>query len=165
MIIILEKVITKKEAKELIKLFKKNKKKATKFPSNWMDNNSPSAYCIYDSNLKDNFFTKILKRIEKLVQTYYGKKIKIERSELKEHEKGSYHVMHYDRKYRTSSLGLTSVLYLNNDFVEGHTYFYDFTRVVPNIGRMIIYDGLKYEHAVSEVGGGSRYTIPCWYKK
>lgn len=164
MIIILEKVITKKEAKELIKLFKKNKDKAARFPSNWMDNNSPSAYCIYDSKLKDNLFNKIIKKIEKLVQTYYGKKIKIERSELKEHENKSYHVMHYDRKYRTSSLGLTSVLYLNNDFVEGHTYFSDFTRVVPDIGRMIIYDGLKYEHAVSQIGGGSRYTIPCWYK-
>jgi len=29
---------------------------------------------------------------------------------------------------------------------------------------MIIFDGLKYEHGVSEIKGDSRYTIPCWYK-
>jgi len=165
MIMIIEKVINKKESKDLIQLFNKNKDKAAKFPSNWMDINSPSAYPIYDTKLKDSFLTRILKRIEKIVQTYYGKDIAIEKSELKKNVHGSYHVMHYDRKYRTSPLGLTSVLYLNEGFVEGHTYFADGTRVVPQTGRMIIYDGLKYEHGVSEIRGDNRYTIPCWYRK
>ena len=165
MIMIIEKVINKKESKDLIQLFNKNKDKAAKFPSNWMDINSPSAYPIYDTKLKDSFLTRILKRIEKIVQTYYGKDIAIEKSELKKHVQGAYHVMHYDREYRTSPLGLTSVLYLNEGFVEGHTYFADGTRVVPQTGRMIVYDGLKYEHGVSEIRGNSRYTIPCWYKK
>lgn len=57
----------------------------------------------------------------------------------------------------------TSVTYLNTSYSGGRTFFVDDIEIIPKIGRTVYFDGIHYEHGVSEVEGGIRYTLPIWY--
>lgn len=63
---------------------------------------------------------------------------------------------HY-RKY-------SSVLYLNDNYTGGHTYFKDLEiDVVPKQGKLIVYPSSEnYAHGVSKVEG-DRYTLSMWF--
>lgn len=75
----------------------------------------------------------------------------------------NYHPLHLDEaKKRTV---LTSITYLNEDFIGGETYFEDGTLIKPVKGRTLIFDGTQYVHGVVEILSGIRWTLPIWYKK
>ena len=59
---------------------------------------------------------------------------------------------------------LSSIIYLNNDYEGGHTYFEDGTSFAPLTGRIIFFDGQYYNHGVSPVNNKNRYTIASWFK-
>ena len=60
---------------------------------------------------------------------------------------------------------LSAIIYLNNDFKGGYTWFKDTTHIAPVVGRAIFFDGTKYPHGVSIIDEGIRYTIAIWFKK
>ena len=60
---------------------------------------------------------------------------------------------------------LSSVIYLNDDYDGGHTYFKDGTSFAPAIGRAIFFDGNIYPHGVSHIDRNDRYTVATWMKK
>jgi len=57
----------------------------------------------------------------------------------------------------------TSVTYLNTSYSGGRTFFVDDVEIVPKVGRTIYFDGVYYDHGVSKVESGTRYTLPIWY--
>lgn len=59
---------------------------------------------------------------------------------------------------------LTSITYLNDNYEGGQTMFADGSRFSPKQGRILVFDGQAYEHGVTKVTKGIRYTLPCWYK-
>ena len=59
---------------------------------------------------------------------------------------------------------LTSILYLNDDFEGGETFVED-KIIKPKKGLMISFEGDKLKHGVKKITKGTRYTIPCWYKR
>ena len=67
--------------------------------------------------------------------------------------------VHEDQDQRDYS----SVLYLNDDFIGGNTYFpkNDFI-CNPKKGKIIFFSSRIY-HGVTKVISGERYTLPCWY--
>ena len=75
---------------------------------------------------------------------------------------GSFMDMHHDVASRVTTL--TSVLWLNEDFMGGELQFRDGTTFVPVSGRAIWYDGIKNHHRVRKVNRGTRWAIAAWYK-
>jgi hypothetical protein len=61
----------------------------------------------------------------------------------------------------------SGVLYLNDDFVGGETFFpkHGPLFIKPKKGKFALYpSGLDYSHGVSTVVG-TRYTMPIWFTK
>ena len=78
---------------------------------------------------------------------------------------GAYHPgkhLHFDTT--VSKTVLSSIIYLNNDFEGGHTFFEDGTAFAPATGRIIFFDGKYYHHGVSEIKKKVRYTVASWFK-
>lgn len=60
----------------------------------------------------------------------------------------------------------SGVLYLNDDFLGGETFFPDHGPlfIKPKKGKLAIYPaGLEYNHGVTTVVGNKRYTMPIWF--
>jgi len=58
-----------------------------------------------------------------------------------------------------------SIIYLNDDFDGGKTYYTNYEyEVEPKIGSLLIHSAnLKSTHGVTQVGGGTRYTIASFW--
>ena len=69
--------------------------------------------------------------------------------------------LHLDKA--SASTILSSIIYLNDDYEGGHTYFADGTTFVPATGRAIFFDGQYYRHGVSSISKGPRYTVATWF--
>jgi len=61
----------------------------------------------------------------------------------------------------------SSVLYLNDDFEGGETYFPDYNYcITPKTGKLIIFkSGAEHIHGVKEITSGKRYTMATWYTR
>ncbi len=66
---------------------------------------------------------------------------------------------HYDFDYHT----YTSVIYLNDDFKGGETFVNDL-KIIPEIGKIVTFQGSLNIHGVLKITKGNRYTLPIWYK-
>lgn len=77
--------------------------------------------------------------------------------------KHSFQNLHKD--FTEADTTLTSITYLNDNFLGGITYFNDGTQFVPVQGRSVFFDGQYFNHGVSAVSQGERYVIATWYKK
>ena len=60
-----------------------------------------------------------------------------------------------------------SILYLNDNFEGGETYFEDGQEVAPETGTCVIFQSMKHFHGVNPANvdgtGEDRYTAPIWY--
>ena len=57
-----------------------------------------------------------------------------------------------------------SILYLNDNFEGGETYFEDGTLLKPEQGTCVIFESMKHFHGVHPAHGEEdRYTSPIWY--
>ena len=56
-----------------------------------------------------------------------------------------------------------SILYLNDDFEGGETFFEDGTVLKPKQGTCVIFESMKHFHGVYPHGNEDRYTSPIWY--
>lgn len=60
----------------------------------------------------------------------------------------------------------TSILYLNDDYDGGHTYFGEDdkeTIFTSKKGRIVFFDGQHFLHGVKPISNGNRYTVASWY--
>ena len=62
-----------------------------------------------------------------------------------------------------SSTKLTSITYLNYDFIGGKTCLENGIEISPKRGDVIFFDGQEYEHWVTKVEKNTRYTLAMWY--
>ena len=76
---------------------------------------------------------------------------------------GSKQFSHYDVAHEHTTLA--SIIYLNDNFSGGETYFTDGMMFLPRQGRLILFDGQYFEHGVSDVNTNERYVVAAWYKK
>jgi hypothetical protein len=76
---------------------------------------------------------------------------------------GSKQDLHYDTSKNNTVL--SSIIYLNDTFEGGQTYFKDGVSISPKKGRALFFDGCYYEHGVSEVKKLDRFTLASWFKK
>jgi hypothetical protein len=57
---------------------------------------------------------------------------------------------------------LAFIINLNDDYVGGETII-DGLKVVPKIGRVVIFSNGRLKHSVNKVEKGNRYTLIGWY--
>ena len=76
---------------------------------------------------------------------------------------GSNQDPHYDTVHNFTTLA--SIIYLNDNFIGGETYFTDGMTFAPRQGRLILFDGQYFEHGVHDVSDNERYVVAAWYKK
>jgi hypothetical protein len=71
--------------------------------------------------------------------------------------------LHFDTGSNETTL--SSIIYLNQNFEGGQTYYEDNTSIQPILGRGLFFDGNFYKHGVKEVKQNTRYVVATWYKK
>lgn len=151
--------ITKNDCNKLIKFFSKNNKKHKKHLTK--DKIFNKVLDLTNEKYFINNFSKILKDsnyISKLLNNST-----FEYTHLVKWPINSYQPLHKDTAYQHTTLA--SILYLNDDYDGGETYFEDGSYFKPKEGRIIFFDGRYYKHGVKEVLKNPRYTIATWYKK
>lgn len=85
-----------------------------------------------------------------------------EHTEIVKWPESSKQPVHRDLSRKTTVF--TSVLYLNDNFQGGETYFPDIGEVVkPRTGRIVGFPGTLVLHGVQKILTGTRYTVPCWF--
>ena len=156
-ILIINKFLTSGECKKLIKIYQDNEHVARRWPR---EAEKPCGHAIGPKDISSPLLNKVLKKMEKIVQKYFGSRITLDWGELKKHDKGASHNFHYDTS--SNRTVLSSITYLN-DLSDGHTIFKDRTQICPKAGRIIMFDGRKYLHGCRPTTE-DRYTIPIWYK-
>jgi hypothetical protein len=101
-------------------------------------------------------------KIVNAFNNFSSNKVDVSWCEIVEWPEKSFHPAHVDNTDR--SISFTSITYLNNSYLGGNTFFVNDIEVLPKIGRTIYFDGMFYQHGVTPVESGVRYTLPIWYK-
>jgi len=138
--------ISKKDCDFIIKTYHDNKDKVRR----WRDTYPLS---IHDFGNLTNKLNKEAKVINNSVLDWI---------EIVKWTIGSKHDLHYDMA--KSNTTLASIIYLNEDFTDGYTYFEDGTIIAPKIGRVVFFDGCYYKHGVKEIKNSNRFTVAGWFK-
>jgi Rps23 Pro-64 3,4-dihydroxylase Tpa1-like proline 4-hydroxylase len=122
----------------------------------------------YDESIKDltnNIHQRI---INSCIKFYEEENIYLEFTNLVYWGVGMQLGAHVDKKPNyTPNRDYSSVLYLNDDFIGGETYFRDYNyNIAPKPGKLVIFtSGEKHIHGVTEILSGKRYTMTTWYTK
>ena len=154
MIVIIDEVLNIDECNQLIKIYEQNKDKSHVW-------GNPNFYPLNFNYIKNEFTSSILKKIESIAQMG-NQNIVIDWAEIVKWNINTYMNPHLDTT--SNETILTSIIYLNDNYYEGKTYLTEGTKIAVKTGRMLIFDGKKYEHGVEKILNNSRYTLPIWYK-
>ena len=68
------------------------------------------------------------------------------------------------KDFASDKTTLSSIIYLNDDYKGGQTYFEDGTIFTPIKGRALFFDGVYYNHGVKKIQKGKRYVVATWMK-
>ena len=162
--------ISKAACKRLISYQKNNCPK--NMPKGYWNNRIVSSY---DKSIK-NLINSIHHKVLSLVQKFYNEDVLyLEFSNLVYWGKGMELVPHADnfwidnpkKPHNYSHRVYSSILYLNDNFKGGETYFpgHNYS-IKPKSGTLTFYtSGAKHVHGVKKVISGTRYTLGTWYTK
>ena len=75
----------------------------------------------------------------------------------------SFQELHFDTAKKETIL--SSIVYLNDNFEGGQTYFEEGTMFKPKKGRGLFFNGQYYKHGVTPIKKQTRYVVATWYKK
>ena len=148
--LIIDNFLSKRECDFLINFYKSNKKNSFLFRNRYtLDLN--------ENNFMVSFLAKKLQRTSKLFNS------KIDWFQLIKWPINSKQNLHFDTS--SDQTTLSSIIYLNENFIGGQTYYEDNTIIQPVIGRALFFDGNFYKHGVKKVKKDVRYVVAAWYKK
>lgn len=147
MIIIEDNFISEEEADGLLSYFKQNEDKC----SEW--------HGTYTLHLNSEF-SELGLRLNNYAFSRYG--AVIDWAKLVKWPAGSLQPLHFDNA--ADNTILSSILYLNDDYKGGQTFFEDNTIIAPKKKRALFFNGKIYKHGVAEIKEGVRYTLAVWYK-
>ena len=162
MITILDEVLTKIECDELINIYKSNL-------SNVKSHNMTHPLELRNIQDKQNLAIELINKINAKVYDNVKDIVECLNIEIVKWPIGSTQEFHTDITDDGVLYNLTSVTYLNEDFIGGYTQFLDTDgssqfAIKPKIGKTIIFNGLQYMHGVDTVQHNDRYTLPIWYR-
>ena len=148
---VIDNFLNKEETKFLINYYNSNESKTFVF-----GNTNPLNISLKDENLK--FLINKLNISAKKINNSQLDWLQIVKWKVSKGQD-----LHFDTASNQTTL--SSILYLNDDFEGGETYYEDGTLFSPVTGRILYFDGNYYKHGVKPITKGTRYTIATWYKK
>jgi len=148
--LIADNLLSQLECDMLIDYYKKHEKFSKKFRDVY-----PLALNIKDTHL--DFLTKRLNSISKNFNA------EIDWFQIVKWPINSTQNLHFDST--SNKTVLSSIVYLNDNFIGGQTYYEDGTIFKPKKGRGLFFDGQYHKHGVKPVGENIRYVVAAWYKK
>ena len=153
------------ECDSLIELYERQKHMAKPPKHKPPKHNNVSAMPIYRyPNYENRHFTHFRKKLHKSVLNLTKQNdIEPDWGILYKWPEGSYHDPHYDTASEKTIL--TTVAYLNDNFTGGATYLGCGTKIAPQKGRLLIFNGNKILHGVEPIQEGERYSFSVWWKK
>lgn len=134
------------EIQRLLSFFENNKDKA----SSWHGTLTLSL---------DSSFADLGNKINKYASQFGAQ---IDWGKIVHWPKETYQPLHFDNA--SDKTILSSIIYLNDGYQGGQTYFEDGTIIAPKKRRSLFFDGTKYKHGVHKIQEGDRYTLAVWYK-
>tara|TARA_R110000751_G_scaffold274458_1_gene375367 strand:+ start:30 stop:512 length:483 start_codon:yes stop_codon:yes gene_type:complete len=144
--IIIDKFLTPEECQFAIKYYENHKKDAQKFRD------------VFPLILFDNIpFLNI--KLNKVAKEFNSQ---IDWLQIVKWPIGSHQDFHFDKA--SDKTTLSSIVYLNDEFEGGQTYFEEGTIFKPKIGRGLFFNGQYYKHGVLPVQNHTRYVVATWYK-
>jgi 2OG-Fe(II) oxygenase superfamily len=184
-ITIFKDVITQEEADYILNIAKKTESNDwTLYGNKYVKDNDPPAIQYWEENvLKIDeipalsekylpFLFDLSKRLSKIVEDHL--KISFEEQNLKSDDytilvrfqKGHFMKVHHDGGYK-NLIKYGTVLYLNDDFTGGETFYPAASKELKPIARsLILHPGNEaYRHGVKEVTSGTRYILTSFIKK
>ena len=72
--------------------------------------------------------------------------------------------MHIHQDTASDQTTLSGIIYLNDNYKGGQTFFEDGTSFAPVTGRAVFFDGNYFKHGVSPIDKKDRYTVATWMK-
>lgn len=109
--------------------------------------------------LANHIVSKLNRRVPNLI----NRDVEIDWINFAVFDEGTHHPKHVDGA--SDRTVYTTVLYLNDNFTGGMTYFDDGTMVAPKPGRLFGFDGDRIPHGVTPVDKGTRYSLAAWWKE
>jgi hypothetical protein len=154
MILFQENFIAKDDCDYVIDIFNKNKNKSIVYEVNSTN--------ILKVNLIESFLlNSIRSKVVNYCESLTNCKIFLNNCEIVEWPKNSHHPPHYDSINDIFS----SIIYLNDNFEGGETYFSDSKIIKPKKGSCLTFSNSKYRHSVNKINTGTRYTLSCWFTR
>ena len=141
--------ITKKECKYLINFYKSYEFKSFDFRD------------VHPLDLQESSMLELEFLFKKLNKYASKFKAKLEWTQIVKWPVGSTQNLHFDD---VGDPVLTSVLYLNDNYKGGQTYYEEGTIFKPKTGRIVYFDGQQYKHGVKPVEKETRFVVAAWYK-
>ncbi len=152
--IIIDNFLSKEECISLINYYEKNKESSFLYRDVY-----PSQNLEINHNSEINFLFKKLQSNTVVVDV----NSKIDWCQIVKWPTGSKQDLHFDTTSNETTF--SSIVYLNENFEGGQTYYEDGTIIQPVTGRGLFFDGIFYKHGVKEVSKNIRYVVATWYKK
>ena len=157
MILIIPDLIPKRLCKELIDIHSRNQNLVIKYNE---------TRCLDMNVLEDDDYKTVKKYalyLERYFSQFYPKGF-IEYVQIVKWPPGAFMNPHYDDARPTTSL--VSITTLNDDFSGGEHFIEEEKEkleFIPETGKTLAFDGMKYLHGVRKVTRGTRYTFAIWY--
>ena len=116
---------------------------------------------------KDKLFASVINKVTSICKSF-NNNIQLDYCGVIKWPTGTFMKPHFDKSEMYSPNKFAAFLYLNDDFVGGHTQFDTIDGEVwfdvkPKIGRLLIFSNREYLHHVSKVESGTRYIVSFWY--
>ena len=161
MILILPNHISSSICSQLIDIFHRNENLSSEWGKTY-----PLEIIHLKENNEEDFINS--KRVSQYICNSsiltFGSSTYVECAQIVKWEDGGSQGSHFDDARKNTSL--VSITYLNDDFEGGNTILNDLDlSIKPQVGKTIYFDGKKYEHQVSKISKGNRYTLAIWYTK
>ncbi len=116
---------------------------------------------------KDKLFASVINKVTSICKSF-NNNIQLDYCGVIRWPTGTFMKPHFDKSEMYSPNKFAAFVYLNDDFVGGHTQFDTIDGEVwfdvkPKIGRLLIFSNREYLHHVSKIESGTRYIISFWY--
>ena len=145
--LIIDKFLTPEECQFVIKYYESHKKDAPRFRD------------VFPLEILFNTIPFLNIKLNRIAQEFDSQ---IDWLQIVKWPIGACQDLHFDKaKDKTS---LSSIVYLNDEFEGGQTYFEEGTIFKPKIGRGLFFNGQYYKHGVMPVKNHTRYVVATWYK-
>ena len=149
--------LIERECNFLINLHKANIKNTKKHPTG----NGYTTVLPISKGL-DKKIDELIERKELFVNNLLSD-VKLINVEIVQWDKGVEMKPHYDITSNNIEYKAATVCYLNNNYTGGETIIENNINISPELGRMIVFDGLNYKHGVNQITENIRYTFISWF--